>query len=52
MCNRFISLLTRNTILTELQHGFRKKRLIKTAIISFFESIQESIKKKKKGKPN
>jgi nucleoid DNA-binding protein len=47
MYNRLISFLSRNTILTEAQHGFRKKRSTETAIHSFLQSIQESIKKKK-----
>jgi hypothetical protein len=45
MCNRFISLLPGNTILTDVQHGFWKESSTKTAILSFFESIQESIGK-------
>jgi hypothetical protein len=40
-----LSFLTRNTILTEAQHGFRKNRSIETAIQSFLASIQEAVGK-------
>jgi hypothetical protein len=46
MNNRLLSFLTRNTILTEAQHGFRKNRSTETAIQSFLASIQEAIEKK------
>jgi hypothetical protein len=44
--NRLLSFLTRNTILTEAQHGFRNNRSTETAIQSFLASIQEAIEKK------
>jgi hypothetical protein len=44
--SRLLSFLTRNTILTEAQHGFRKNRSTETAIQSFLTSIQEAIEKK------
>jgi hypothetical protein len=43
MYNRLLSFLTRNTILTEAQYGFRKNRSTETAIQSFLASIQEAI---------
>jgi hypothetical protein len=46
MYNRLLSFLTRNTILTEAQHGFRKNRSTETSIQSFLASIQEVIEKK------
>jgi hypothetical protein len=46
MHNRLISFLSRNTTLTEAQHGFRKKRSTETAIHTFLQSIQESVEKK------
>jgi hypothetical protein len=46
MYNRLLSFLTRSTILTEAQHGFRKNRSTQTAIQSFLASIQETIAKK------
>jgi hypothetical protein len=46
MYNRLLSFLTRNTILTEAQHGFRKNRSTETAIQSFLASVQEAIEKK------
>jgi hypothetical protein len=46
MYNRLLFFLTRNTILTESQHGFRKSRSTETAIQSFLESVLESIEKK------
>jgi retron-type reverse transcriptase len=44
--NRLLSFLTRNTIFTEAQHGFRKNRSTETAIQSFLASIQEAIERK------
>jgi hypothetical protein len=41
-----LSFLTRNTVLTEAQHGFRKNRSTETAIQSFPASIQEATEKK------
>jgi hypothetical protein len=46
MYNRLLSFLTRNTILTEAQHRFRKTRSTETAIQSLLASVQESIEKK------
>jgi hypothetical protein len=41
-----IQCTTRNIILTEAQHGFRKNRSTETAIQSFLASVEESIEKK------
>jgi hypothetical protein len=46
MYNRLLFFSTRNTILKEAQHGFRKSRSTETAIQSLFVSVQESIVKK------
>jgi hypothetical protein len=46
MYSRLLCFLTRNTILTEAQHGFRKNRSTETAIQSLLTSIQEATEKK------
>jgi hypothetical protein len=46
MYNRLLFFLTKNTILTEAQHGFRKSRSTETAIQSLLASVQEPIEKK------
>jgi hypothetical protein len=45
--SRLLSFLTRNTILTEAQHGFRKKKSTETVIHSFLTNIQAATEKKK-----
>jgi hypothetical protein len=46
MYTRLLSFLTRNTILTEAQHGFRENRSTETAIEAFLASVQAAIAKK------
>jgi alpha-D-ribose 1-methylphosphonate 5-triphosphate synthase subunit PhnL len=40
---RFISFVTKYTILTEVQNGFRKNKLTETASQNFIETIQEAM---------
>jgi hypothetical protein len=45
MFNRLTPFLHENKILTEAQNGFRKGKLIETAVQSFIEIIQEALDK-------
>ena len=47
MYSRLLSFFTKNGILNEAQHGFRKGKSTETAIHTFLENIQEAIEKKK-----
>jgi hypothetical protein len=52
MYNTLLSFLTRNTILTDVQHGFRMNRSTETTVYSFLASIQESVEKKREPNQN
>jgi len=45
MFNKLLSFLYKNKILTEAQNGFRKGKLIETAVQTFNEIIQEALDK-------
>jgi hypothetical protein len=47
MYNRLLVFLTKNGILNNAQHGFRKGKLTETATHAFIENIQEALEKKK-----
>jgi hypothetical protein len=41
--NRLISFITKHTVLTDVQNGFRKNKSTETASQTFIESIQEAM---------